>query len=101
MIELNDKNFSEVVGKGGTLIVDFWANWCGPCRALGPIVEDVAKRYPNVTFAKVDVDSNPELCAKFNITSIPFVAKITDGKLVDSFLGLHDEAFVEDFFNKD
>jgi thioredoxin 1 len=101
MLELNDSNFKDELNKGKTLIVDFWATWCGPCRALGPIVEEVSKRYPDVTFAKVDVDENPELCQLFNIQSIPFVAKFKDGKLVDSFLGLHDEAFVEDFFNKD
>lgn len=100
MLELNDKNFEEAVNANETLIVDFWATWCGPCRALGPIMEEVSKNYPNVTFAKVDVDSNPDLCAKFKISSIPFVVKIQKGEVVDSFLGLHDEAFVEGFFQK-
>ena len=100
MLELNDKNFEEAVSTHDTLIVDFWATWCGPCRALGPIMEEVSKNYPNVTFAKVDVDSNPDLCAKFKISSIPFVVKIKNGEVVDSFLGLHDETFVEGFFQK-
>lgn len=101
MLELNDKNFEEALNNNETLVVDFWATWCGPCRALGPIIENVAEKNSNVAFGKVDVDNNPELCAKFNITSIPFVAKFKNGKLVDSFLGLRDEMFVEDFFNKD
>ena len=96
MIELNDKNFLEEV-KEGTVVVDFWAPWCGPCRALGPIIERVAEN-TGIKFAKVNVDENPELCEKFNISSIPFVAKLKDGKLVDSFLGLRDEATVEEFF---
>ncbi len=100
MLELNDKNFEEAVNTHETLIVDFWATWCGPCRALGPIMEEVSAHYPNVTFAKVDVDSNPDLCAKFKISSIPYVVKIKNGKVVDSFLGLHDEAFVESFFQE-
>ncbi len=100
MLELNDKNFEEAVKNNKTLIVDFWATWCGPCRALGPIMEEVSKNYPDVVFGKVDVDSNPDLCAKFKISSIPFVVKIKDGAVVDSFLGLHDEAFVDEFFRK-
>lgn len=96
MIELNDKNFVDETNKG-IVVVDFWAPWCGPCRALGPIIEDVAER-TNVKFGKVNVDENPELCAKFNISSIPFVAKLKDGVIIDSFLGLRDEAFVEEFF---
>ena len=100
MLELNDKNFEEAVKSNKTLIVDFWATWCGPCRALGPIMESVSKDYPEVSFAKVDVDNNPDLFAKFKISSIPFVVKIKDGNVVDSFLGLHDETFVNEFFKK-
>ena len=101
MIELNDKTFDDALKNNETVVVDFWATWCGPCRALGPIVENVSEKHSNVCFAKVDVDDNPELCQKFNITSIPFVAKFKNGQLVDSFLGLRDEAFVEDFFTKE
>ena len=101
MIELNDKNFDEALKNNETLVVDFWATWCGPCRALGPIIENVAEDHKDVCFGKVDVDNNPELCSKFNITSIPFVAKFKNGKLVDTFLGLRDANFVEDFFTKD
>ncbi len=95
---INDKNFDEIVKNNETVIIDFWATWCGPCRALGPIIEKVSEGHSNVLFGKCDVDQNPDLCAKFKISSIPFVVKIKNGEVVDSFLGLHDQNFVEEFF---
>ncbi len=98
MILIDDKNYEEVVKQNETVIIDFWATWCGPCRALGPIIEEVSESHKNVVFGKCDVDANPDLCAKFKISSIPFVVKIKNGVVVDSFLGLHDAQFVEEFF---
>ncbi len=98
MTVLDEKSFEKALKENEVVVVDFWATWCGPCRALGPIVEDVASRHSDVFFGKVDVDENPALAAQFNVSSIPFVAKFKNGKLVDNFLGLHDANFVEEFF---
>ena len=98
MLKITSENFDQVVKENEIIVIDFYADWCGPCRALGPIVEKVSNDYKNVAFAKVNVDDEPELAAKFGISSIPFVAKIQNGKVVNSFLGLHDEDFVRNFF---
>ncbi len=98
MLKITSENFDQVVKENEIVVIDFYADWCGPCRALGPIVEKVSNDYKNVAFAKVNVDDEPELAAKFGISSIPFVAKIQNGKVVNSFLGLHDEDFVRNFF---
>lgn len=100
MLYITKENFKECIEKYDTLIIDFYADWCNPCTALSSIIERVAKNYPNVTFAKVNIDEEEELAMGFEVKSIPFVVKIKNGKIVDSFLGLHSESFVEEFFAK-
>jgi thioredoxin 1 len=74
------KQFDEfTAATKGTLVVDFWAEWCGPCRAVGPILEDLEK-YEGITVAKVNVDDQPELAARFQVTSIPLMHVYSDGK---------------------
>ena len=88
-IEVNDVNFDEVVLQSDKpAIVDFWAEWCGPCRMVGPIVEELAQEYEGkVLVAKVDVDSNPETAVKFGIRNIPTVLFIKGGEVVDKHVG--------------
>lgn len=94
-MEVTNKNFKEFISKG-KVIVDFWAPWCGPCRALGPMIEEVCDSL-NVKLGKVNVDEEMELAELFNVQSIPFVVKFIDGEVVDSFVGLRPKTAIEEF----
>lgn len=83
-------NFDEFI-KDGIVVVDFWANWCGPCKMLAPIIDDVADKLANVKFGKVDVDNAPELAKRYRVMSIPNVCIFKNGELVDRVIGLCDE----------
>ena len=79
----------------GLTLVDFWATWCGPCRMLSPIVEELAAETPDVVFAKVDVDQNPELAIGLGINSVPTLMLFKDGKLVDRSIGVRPKADIK------
>ncbi|HRX76148.1 MAG: thioredoxin [Candidatus Cloacimonetes bacterium] len=86
IIELTDKNFSETVASG-KVIIDFWADWCGPCRVIAPIVEEIARERADIVFGKVNVDDYPELAGKHGVMSIPTLLFMKDGKVVDTSIG--------------
>lgn len=91
-LEITAANFAdEVLAGDKTVLVDFWAEWCGPCRMQAPILEAFAAEHPEVKVAKVDVDANGELAEKFGIMSIPTLLVFKNGKLVKSAVGLHDK----------
>ena len=81
------QNFDEFI-RGGTAVVDFYADWCGPCRMLSPALEKLAAEHPEIKVGKVNVDEAGALAARFGITSIPFVARFENGSLTHSALGL-------------
>jgi len=80
--ELTAQNFEKTVLDNGTVLVDFWADWCGPCQRFGPIYEDVSEQHEGIVFAKVDTEAEQALAAVVNITSIPTLMAFRDGILV-------------------
>lgn len=89
VLEVSDKTFQkEVLGADRPVVVDFWAVWCGPCKMLSPIVEEVAKENPSVKFCKLNVDDNPNQAGAFHIMSIPTLIFFKEGEAVDKVVGL-------------
>jgi thioredoxin 1 len=87
--QITDTNFQEsVIERDGLTVIDFWAEWCGPCRMISPIVEELSKDYDGkVLVGKVDVDNNPEVSMKYGIRSIPTILFLKNGEVVDKQVG--------------
>lgn len=87
MIHFDQKTFDEALNEGGLMLVDFWAEWCGPCQALAPTIEEVAREQTAVKVGKVNVDNEPELARQYRIMSIPTLIVFRDGEPVRREVG--------------
>ncbi|NGX49099.1 MAG: Thioredoxin [Candidatus Anoxychlamydiales bacterium] len=97
---LDESNFSKEIESGVTLI-DFFAEWCGPCRMLAPVVEEVAESLKDkASFGKVDIDKQVKLATEYQVTSIPTLVLFKNGKEVDRIVGLRDEKALKEFVEK-
>jgi thioredoxin 1 len=87
-VTLNDSNFEDMVKRNHLIVVDFWAPWCGPCRAVSPVIEQLSNELTGkVLFGKLNVDESPVVSSTFGIQSIPTIAIFKNGKMVDGFVG--------------
>ncbi len=99
-VALTKENFEEVVTSNGTVLVDFWASWCGPCRMFAPVFEEASKQHSDVVFGKVDTEAEPELAATFGIMSIPTLMAFRDQIVLYAQPGALPSASLEELITK-
>lgn len=96
--ELSDSNFeTEVLQSGEPVLVDFWAPWCGPCRMIAPLIGELAKENAgSVKFAKINIDNNPNVAAKYGVSSIPTLMVFKNGEVIDRFVGVQPKSRLQE-----
>lgn len=100
-LEITDATIEDLMKSGKPMVIDFWAEWCGPCRMVGPIIDELATEYADkVVIGKVDVDNNDEITSKYGIRNIPTILFFKDGKLVDKQVGAAQKSLLVEKINK-
>lgn len=99
-VEIKEPQFSEIIDNNSIVLLDFWAEWCGPCKAYGPVYERVSEEFPDVVFGKIDTEAEPALAQSFNIRSIPTTVAFKDGIGVFIQPGALPEAALRDLVSK-
>ena len=87
IIDLGNSNFDQIISAENPTLVDFWAEWCGPCKSMHPIFESLEKQYPKIKFARVNVDQNQNISMKFSVQSIPTFIMFKSGQIIDKMMG--------------
>ena len=96
-LHITNNNFKEeVLNSDKLVLIDFWASWCGPCRMVGPIIDEIAKENPDIKVCKVNVDEEPELANEFHITSIPTLVVMKDGQVLRQSMGAKPKSLILD-----
>lgn len=96
VIMIDKENYKkEVLESDKPVLLDFYADWCGPCRMAGPVIEEIARQHPEIKVGKVNVDRQPELAATFRVMSIPMFAVVKDGRLADKAVGFRSKGQIE------
>src|SRR3954468_12320517 len=99
-MEITKENFNDTINTNDIVLVDWWAEWCGPCRSFAPVYEEASGKHPDIIFGKIDTEAQPELSAMARITSIPTIMAFRDGVLIFSQAGALPPASLEDLIGK-
>ena len=94
ILHINDETFDQTVNSDTTVFVDFWAPWCGPCRMVGPVVEEIARERSDIKVCKVNVDEQPELAGQFGVMSIPTLVVMKNGRIVSQSVGARPKSAI-------
>lgn len=99
-LQFTDQTAREAIESGKITVIDFWATWCGPCMKLGPVVEELAEKYPDVTIGKLNIEENDEVVSEFRVRNIPTVLFFKNGELKEKSVGLVSLSVLEEKLNQ-
>ena len=99
VLKIDKNNYDEVIVSDKPVLIDFYAEWCGPCRMVGPIVEEIAEEHPEYVVGKINVDEEPELAGEYGVFSIPTLVVLKDGKVSKKLTGARPKEKILDLFN--
>ena len=99
VIKVNQNNFDEILAGEKPALLDFYADWCGPCRMVAPVIEEIAREHPEYVVGKINVDESPELAQKYGVFSIPTLAVVKDGRIAGRMTGAKPKERILELFN--